>query len=97
MQFVLVFLVLFLTIAINLPADMIRGIGVDPKYLMAALGAWVLAGMLKHTQIFLVVLVVGIALMANLPAESLKNMNIDRDYLLIALILVAVAPVIAKK
>ncbi len=92
MKFVLVFLVLFLTIAINLPDDMIRGIGLDPKYLMAALGAWIFAGLLSNGKMLLVVLVMGMALLANLPAESLNNMGIDRTYLLVTLFCVAIAP-----
>lgn len=92
MKFVLVFLVLFMTIAINLPNHMIQGIGLDPKYLMAALGAWVLAGLLSNGKMLLVILVMGMALLANLPQDSLSNMGIDRTYLLVTLLCVALAP-----
>lgn len=97
MKFVLVFLIMFLTIAINLPDDMIRGIGLDPKYLMAALGAWVLAGLMSNTKMFLFVIVLGMALMINLPQESLNNMGINRDYLIIALLCTVLAPVLLKR
>jgi len=96
MKFVLVFLVIFMTVAVNLPDDMIKGIGIDPKYLMAALAAWIFAGLMSNTRMMMVVMVVGMALMANLPQASLNNMGIDRTYLLIALLLIAIAPVFMK-
>lgn len=96
MKFVLVFLVLFMTIAINLPDDMIKGIGLDPKYLMAALGAWIFAGLLSNGKMLLVVLVIGMAMLANLPASSLDNMGIDKTYLLIGLLCVAITPFFMK-
>ena len=96
MKFVLVFLVIFMTIAVNLPDDMIRGIGIDPKYLLAALATWVFAGLLSNTKMMLVVMVFLVALLANLPQESLDNMGIDRLYLLITLMLIAIAPLFMK-
>lgn len=97
MRFIMVFLVIFMTVAINLPDNMIRGIGIDPKYLMAALGAWVVAGLLANTKMLLLVLVVGIALLVNLPEASLGNMGIDRTYLIVALICVVAIPFLQKR
>lgn len=96
MKFVLVFLVLFMTAVVNLPDNMIRGLGLDPKYLLAALGAWVFAGLIAHTKMLLMVIVLGLALMVNMSPESLQNMGIDRTYLLLTLLCVAILPLFVK-
>ena len=96
MKFVLVFLILFMTAAVNLPDGMLQGLGMDPKYLMAALGAWVLAGLFTHTRLLLTVMILGLALLVNLSPESLENMGIERNYLLITLLCVAILPLVVK-
>ena len=96
MKSILIFIILFLTIAINLPHGMISRMGFDADYLMAALIAVVLTGLLKHKQLFLIVLVVFCALAANIPAEMVEAWGLDPDYFLGVLIALVVLPIGAK-
>ena len=41
MKYILVFLVIFLSVAANLPEDFLNDLGFSPRYFIAALGAWV--------------------------------------------------------
>lgn len=96
MKMVLIFIVLFLTIAINLPHGMITRLGFDADILIAVLVAVVLTGLLRHSQLFLVVLVVICAVAANLPNEMLIEYSIDPDYFLGILIALVLFPIGAK-
>ena len=86
MQAVLVFIILFLTMAINLPHGMISRIGFDANYLMAALAAVVLTGLLMFRQLFLVVLVIFACIAANMPDEVMQSWGLESNYFLAVLI-----------
>ena len=96
MKAVLVFIVLFLTMAINLPHGMISRIGFDANYLIAALAAVVLTGLLMHRQLFLIVLVVFACIAANMPDEMMKSWGLESNYFLAVLIALVVLPVGSK-
>jgi len=96
MKSILVFIILFLTIAINLPHGMISRMGFDADILMAVLIAVVLTGLLRDKQLFLVVLVVFCVLAANVPDEMIKEYGLDSDYFLGVLIALVVLPIGAK-
>ena len=96
MKAVLVFIVLFLTMAINLPHGMISRVGFDANYLMAALAAVVLTGLLMHRQLFLIVLVVFACIAANMPDEMMKSWGLESNYFLAVLIALVVLPVGSK-
>ncbi|MCK5002659.1 MAG: hypothetical protein KAJ92_05120 [Gammaproteobacteria bacterium] len=96
MKSVLIFIVLFLTIAINLPHGMIARMGFDADILIAVLIAVVLTGLLKSRHIFLIVLVVGCSVAANVPEEMVMQWGIDPDYFLGILMALVVLPIGAK-
>lgn len=96
MRAILIFIVLFLTIAINLPHGMISRLGFDADVLIAVLVAVVLTALLQHRQMFLVVLVVFCAIAANLPAETIRSYGIDPDYFMGILFALVVLPIGAK-
>jgi len=96
MKFILVFFILFLTIAINLPSSVISRLGFEANYLLAALVAVVVAGLVQHKQLFLIVLVVLCSVMANLPKELMVTWNINPDYFFAILIALVVTPIGAK-
>ena len=96
MKTILIFIVLFLTIAINLPHGMIARMGFDADFLIAALIAVVLTGLLKHRQLFLIILVVFCAIAANIPEEMISQWGIDPDYFLGILIALVILPIGAK-
>ena len=96
MKSILVFIVLFLTLAINLPHGMIARMGFDADILIAVLIAVVLTGLLRHKQLFLIILVVGCALAANVPDEMVREFGLDPDYFLGVLVALTVLPIGAK-
>lgn len=96
MKSVLIFIILFLTIAINLPHGMIARMGFDADILIAVLIAVVLTGLLQHRQLFLIILVVFCALAANVPEEMVRGWGLDPDYFLGVLIALVILPIGAK-
>ena len=96
MKTLLIFIVLFLTIAINLPHGMIARMGFDADILIAVLIAIVLTGLLRHRQLFLVILVVICALAVNVPEEMIMHWGIDPDYFLGILVALVILPIGAK-
>ncbi|MCW8830535.1 MAG: hypothetical protein OQK32_03335 [Gammaproteobacteria bacterium] len=96
MKSLLVFIILFLTIAINLPHGMITRMGFDADILIAVLIAVVLTGLLRHKRLFLIVLVVFCALAANVPEEMIAGWGIDPDYFLGVLVALVLLPIGAK-
>jgi hypothetical protein len=96
MKSVLIFIILFLTIAINLPHGMIARMGFDADILIAVLIAIVLTGLLRQRQLFLVVLVVFCAAAANVPEEMVIEWGIDPDYFLGILVALVFLPIGAK-
>ena len=96
MKSILIFTILFLTIAINLPHGMIARLGFDADVLIAALIAVVLTGLVRHRQLFLVILVLFCALMVNVPEEMIREWGIDPDYFLGILAALVILPIGAK-
>ena len=96
MKSVLIFIILFLTIAINLPHGMIARMGFDADILIAVLIAVVLTGLLQHRGLFLIILVVFCSLAANVPEEMVRGWGLDPDYFLGVLIALVILPIGAK-
>ncbi len=94
MKILFVFLILFMSISINLPDSVIARVGIDANYLTAGLLAIVISGLLATRKLFLVVLVVSLCIGANMPETFMSSFGIDRDYLfatLIAIVILAFA------
>ena len=96
-KFSLFFLIIFLSIIINLPDSMIARLGLDANYLLAALAAIVIAGLIVHRRMLLVLLVLGCTIGANLPENVVEYMGLDRDILFATLIALIVVPFVAGK
>ena len=96
MKAILIFIILFLTIAINLPHGMISRLGFDADILIAVLIAVVLTGLLQNKQLFLIILVVLCAVAANIPAEMVRSWGLDPDYFLGVLVALVILPIGAK-
>ena len=92
MKFVFIFLVLFMTIGVNLPDGMLGRIGIDPSYLVVALAALVVTGLIAHRHLALAILVALMCIGANLPADYAANVGINRDILTAGLISLLVTP-----
>lgn len=96
-RFLLFFLIIFMTLAVNMPDSMITRLGFDQNYLLAALVAMALAGLLVHRRLFLVLLVLLCTLGANLPQDVTDYLGLDRDILFATLLALVVVPFIAGK
>ena len=94
MRYALTFVVLLMAIGVNVPDNMLARLGIDTGYLLAALIAWVITGLIIHRRLALIVIVLLIALGANLPTDIATHMGIDRDYLTGTLVVVVLAPYI---
>lgn len=96
MRFFALALVIFMAVGVNLPGGMIARLGFEPNYILAALLAVVVAGMMAQRHVLLIVLVVVLAVGANLPAEYAERLHLDPDYLLAALVAVVLLPVVER-
>lgn len=92
MKFVFVALMLFMTIAINLPDGMIARLGFEPNYLLAALAANIMAGFLVYRRLAVITLVCLLSLGANMPETFVPFIDFDRDYMTAALGLTVFSP-----
>jgi hypothetical protein len=70
----------------NLPESYIRELGVDPDYLLAALGCAVVIGLFLYLRFFFFLSVVLLILGANLPAQMAEGLGISKIPLLLALV-----------
>jgi len=76
---------------------MIARLGLDANYLLAALVAIAITGLIAHRHLLLVVLVLGCVVGANLPEDVIEYIGLDRDILFATLIALVVVPFIAGK
>ena len=96
MQAVLVFIVIFLTIAINLPNSFIARMGFDADILLAALAAVVITGLIRHKNLLLIILVVMCSVFANMPDEIMHGWGLDNNYFFGVLVALVITPIGAK-
>ena len=96
-KYLLFFLIIFLSLAVNLPDSMIARLGFDAGYLLAALVAMALAGLLVHRRMLLVLLILACTIGANLPEEMSDYLGLDRDILFATLLALVIVPFIAGK
>ena len=95
-RFILVFLVVFSTIAVNMPSGIFRGLAIDPKYPIALVAAYVSARLLSTQKLTLIALVLFVALFANLPDANLKSMGLERLWVIIALLTLCISPIFMR-
>ena len=96
-KFILFFLIIFLSIAVNLPDSMITRMGFDANYLFAALAAVAITGLIVHRRMLLVILVILSTIGANLPIGIADQLGLDRDIMIATLIALVVIPYVAGK
>lgn len=76
---VAVFIVLTMTLSINLEDNIIARLGIEASYLTAAVCALGIALLLAGKPILLVSFVILLSLNANMPADFSLNLGLDRD------------------
>ena len=92
MKYLLVFVVMLMTIGVNIPEGMIARLGLDPNWLKAALAAWILTALVIHRRMALIVVVVLMSLLVNAPFD----IGINKDILLAGLVGVVLTPYVAS-
>ena len=70
----------------NLPEDTIKELGINPDYLVAALGCAVVIGLFLYLRFFFFLSVVLLILGANMPEQIAERLNISKIPLLLALV-----------
>ncbi len=96
LNFGLVFFTVSLSIGANLSDGFLVRLGFDSNYLLAALAALVLTGLIARRSLALIVLIVLVTCGANVSPETAMSYGYDPDYLLAALIAIVVSPVICR-
>jgi len=97
LRFGLVFLVLTMSIGVNLDEGFLARLGVDPNILLVALIALITTGLIVNRHLALIVVVTVMAMGANVPIESAIAMGYDPDYLLAGLIALILAPIVGSQ
>ena len=82
MQYLLSFLILLLTAGITIGKEFFVVFGINTNFLLLALIAIVIAGVMAHQRLLLVALISGLSLMTNMPAEFLLQYGLDKEILL---------------
>jgi len=90
------FLILFISIAANLPDSMIARVGVEANYLLAALVAVVITWMAARQNVAVLILIGVLAVGANLPEQTASQLGIERDYLLAILLGIVLLPLVKR-
>ena len=90
----LIFLILAMTVAVNVEDNVMARLRIDQDILKIALFAVVVTGLIAHQNLFLIVLVLFLSFGANMPADFMLNFGIDRDYFLGALVAIVLFPVV---
>lgn len=86
-----------MSIVINLPDSYIARLGIEPNYMIAALAAIVIAGLMVHRRLLLIVLVVGLSIGTNMPETYMSSIGVSRDYLFATLVAIVIIPWIVEQ
>ena len=89
----LIFLLLAMTIAINVENNVMARLGFDQGFLRIGLIAMVVTGLIMHRTLLLIVLVLFLSIGANMPAEFMLNFGINPDIFFGALVAIVLVPV----
>ncbi len=91
-RYILSFLIIMLSIGVNLGQHILEMLNIDRNYLLLTLLAVTIAGLLAHRHILLIVLVGGLTVAINMPAELLAQNQISMDMLFSTLVAVIFVP-----
>lgn len=89
-------LILFLTLGITLSQALLERIGLDTNYLLIALGALIISGLLVYRGLLLIIIAIFMSIAVNMPEEMLLQYSVDRDILIVMLMLLVIFPIGVK-
>ena len=96
-KFALVFFTLSICIGINLPEGVLTSYGIDQNILMVAMIAYLIPGLVRHTNITLIFLIIGLAIAVNVPFEFAESVGYDPKLMLVALIALTLLPLTVRQ
>lgn len=94
--YVIFFLVVALTLGINLGVHLLDSLQLGESYILMSLIAVAMAGLLVHRKTFFLVLVVMLSLAVNLPEDLLLRWHLDRVALVATLLATIILPLLYK-
>ena len=95
-RYIISFLIIMLSIGVNVGQHLLSAINIDRNYLLVTLIAVCIAGLIAHRDLFFVLLVGTLTFAINIPSELLMQYHINPDVLFVTLLAVIVAPSGAK-
>jgi fucose permease len=91
-RYYLSFLVVMLSIGVNVGQNLMDQFNIERNYLIIALVALTVSGLIAHRNLFFIVLVAGLTAAINIPTEVLADNGISPDILFTTLLAVIIAP-----
>ena len=91
-RYYLTFLIVALSIGVNVGQNLLVQFNIERNYLIIALVAIAVAGLVANRTLFFIVLVAGLTGAINLPPEMLMEKGISPDILFTTLLAVIIAP-----
>ncbi len=91
-RYYLTFFIVMLSIGVNVGQNMLIQFNIERNYMIIALVAISVAGLIAHRNLFFIVLVAGLTGAINLPTELLLEKGISPDILFTTLLAVIIAP-----
>lgn len=96
MKILFFFVVVFVSLTINLSDSMIGRMGFDNNYLLVALVALAFSGMVAQRRAVVIIVAALLAVVANLPEMVLLGYDVDRDYVAAGLIALLLLPYVLE-
>lgn len=94
--YVIFFLVVALTLGINLGVHLLDSLQMRESYILMSLIAVAMAGLLVHRKTFFLVLVVLLSLAVNLPEDILLDWHLNRVALIATLLATIILPLLYR-
>jgi len=86
-------LIIFMTLGITLSQALLERIGMETNYLLIALGAFVVSGLLVYRGLLLIVIAIVMSFAVNMPEDFLLQYSVDRDILMVILLMMVIFPI----
>jgi hypothetical protein len=96
MKILLFFVIVFVSLSVNLSDSIIGRMGFDANYLLVALAALVFSGMVARRRLIVMVAAATLAIVANLPEAMVSGYGLDRDYVAAVLIALLATPYVIE-
>ncbi len=86
-------LIIFMTLGVSLSKALLDRVGMDTNYLLIALGALVVSGLLVYRGLLLIIIAIGMSFAVNMPEDFLLQYSVDKDILMVILIMMVIFPI----